>query len=184
MKPAAILFEKIIQDGSISNDTLISASEKRRSFMRVKQLGRNARLEAKDYYASFDELLELMEANSQDCFEAAKETTDLKEKKRILEDAIRFGTLALATLSMYGYEDVSLRYLPIFQDRYLIHLLFRGASSYYKTMNDFAVKQGGQMNKTCIKRAYMYADAAYNVWNRDGAAALHELKSLYLLQLA
>ena len=60
MKPASILFEKIIQDGSISNDTLISVSEKRRSFTRVKQLGRNSRTEAIAYYKSFVNLVDLM----------------------------------------------------------------------------------------------------------------------------
>ena len=120
MKPAGILFEKIIQDGSIPNETLIIASENRRSFMRVKQLGRNSRTEAIAYYDSFVDLLDLMKQNntslyrqplfqwnnhgsnsflyekmnlehsiSQDCLEAA-ETTDLKEKKRILGDSVRF----------------------------------------------------------------------------------------------
>ena len=122
--------------------SLISVSEKRRSFTRVKQLGRNSRTEAIAYYKSFVNLVDLMKQNntslyrqplfqwdnhgsnsflyeqlnlehtiSLECFDAAINTTDLKEKRSLVEGSVRYARLALNTLQSYEWDDVSLKYL-------------------------------------------------------------------------
>jgi len=60
MEPASILFEKLIQDGSVENDFLIEVSEYRRSFVRSMQNGIKTVEMGERYYKTLISLMNQM----------------------------------------------------------------------------------------------------------------------------
>ena len=83
MKPANILFEKLIQDGSIENDTLITASEKRRCFVRSLNNGTKETEFGAQYYDNLVQLIQNMK----------KENTKLQRQPLfMLKDIVEYET--------------------------------------------------------------------------------------------
>lgn len=217
MQPANILFEKLIQDGSIENNMLISMSESRRSLFHdifhekdlyehgtayYKQLVKIMKeMEVKDTMLSKQPLfqwnghssnswlyekmnMELLLADA-----AAKRgvhSSDFKVKRKYYGEATKYSMLALNTLEGYHWEDVSLKYLPEFQDRFHLYKIFKYGAEYYKSMNDFSMKEKNTPNEKCIRLAYHMMDVASNVWEEqdDLTENLYKLKSEYALSIA
>lgn len=121
-----------------------------------------------------------------DAYTAAAETEpDLKEKRALYASAVKYGLHAFNTLTKTIWEDASMTFLPIFQDRFHMFHIAKNAAMHYKTMNDFAVKQNGENNKTCVRKAFEYMDTACNIWIEDKtlSALLHELKAIHTLEI-
>lgn len=216
MKPADILFEKIIQDGSIDNNVLINVSQDRHSLFQSILFNRDIYNEGKQYYTSLTNLLEQMKkkdsrlikqplfqwnnhsSNSwlyeklniehilgDACYKKAMNTEKLKERRAILQEAIDYGINGMSTLNEYHWEDASLKYLSIFQKRYHLHYIFKYASHYYKSMNDFSQKEKDQPNGIALKKALDYMDASTYIWDtNEPTDVLFDLKCNYLLYMA
>lgn len=121
-----------------------------------------------------------------DAYTAAAETeTDLKEKRTFYASAIEYSLHAFDTFVKTTWEDASMTFLPIFQDRFHMYHIARNTAMHYKTMNEFAVVQNGQNNKTCLRKAFEYMDAAANLWMEDKSTnkLLHELKAMHTLEI-
>lgn len=216
MKPADILFEKIIQDGSIDNNVLINVSQNRHSLFQSILFERPIYNEGKQYYTSLTNLMDMMKKKdsrlikqplfqwknhssnswlfeklnvehmaSEACYKEAMKTENLKQKRAILQEAIEYGINGMSTLNEYHWEDASLKYLPIFQKRYHLKHIFKYASHYYKTMNDFSEKEKNQPNGIALKKALDYMDASTYIWdNSESFDDLFVLKSKYILHKA
>jgi hypothetical protein len=217
MKPVNILFEKLIQDGTIDNDKLIKMSEHRRSMFHNIYHDKDVYDSSKAYYNSFVEIANSMKANrttltaqplfqweghgsnnwvyehmniehllSKACFKRANLQDDLKRKRAYYKEAIQYAQFALNTLQTCAWEDASIRYLPIFQDRYHLHHIFKCASYYYKTVNEYSKKEKNKTNDISIRLAYQFMDVACNVWKYDQKLCeeLGCAKALYALSIA
>lgn len=215
MKPAQILFEKILLSSTVSNEQLIRCSEKRRSLFDNIFHNKGLYTKGKEYYAEFVQLLDnvdntmvkiqpLFQWNNigsscwnyeklniedllvKECFKKAQDATDLKLKRNYFKESIQYGMKALDTLRNYIWEDVSLKSLPIFQDRYHIYNICKSASQYYKTMNDYSVQQNNKDNTICIKHAFEFMDIANHVWKSDDKdkSEWTILKAYYLWNIA
>ena len=172
MQPANILFEKLIQDGSIDNNALISMSESRRSLFHNIYHEKDLYDHGISYYNKLVKIMMKMEEEDtvltrQPLFQwngqssnswlyekmnmellladaAGKQgstLSELKQKRKYYGEAMKYSMMALNTLEGYHWEDVSLKYLPQFQDRFHIHNIFNYGSKYYKTMNDYSMKE-------------------------------------------
>ena len=115
----------------------------------------------------------------------AEKETDLKEKRALYASAIEYSLHAFDTFVKTKWEDASMTFLPIFQDRFHMYHIAKNTAMHYKTMNDFALVQNGKSNKTCLRKAFEYMDAAVNLWTEDKAATklLHELKAMHTLEI-
>lgn len=116
---------------------------------------------------------------------AVKETDDLKQKRLYYADAIRYSLRAFDSLVATSWEDASMTFLPIFQDRFHMYHIAKNTAMYYKTMNDYSIAQNGNGNKICAKKAYEYMDVAVNIWleDREASRLLHECKATHALNL-
>lgn len=217
MQPANILFEKLIQDGSIDNNALITLSESRRSLFHNMYHEKELFDHGKKYYEQMAAIMKQMEDNNsmlsrQPLFQwdghssnswlyeklnmevllaessskRASTLGDLKQKRIYFKEAVKYAIEAINTLQGYNWEDVSLKYLPIFQDRFHIHNLFKYGSQYYSTMNDYSMKEKNAPNEKCIRLAYQMMDIASNVWEHqtDLCDRLYTLKTEYALSIA
>jgi len=117
--------------------------------------------------------------------DAAKATDDLKQRRTHYADAIRYSLRAFNSLLATSWEDASMTFLPIFQDRFHMYHIAKNTAMYYKTMNDYSIAQNGNGNKICAKKAYEYMDVAVNIWleDREASKVLHECKALHALNL-
>lgn len=217
MQPANILFEKLIQDGSIDNNLLISMSESRRSLFHNIYHEKGLYDHGISYYKQLVKIMKAMEDENtmlsrQPLFQwngqssnswlyekmnmelllagaAAKRgsnLSELKQKRKYYGEAMKYSMVALNTLEGYHWEDVSLKYLPQFQDRFHIHNIFKHGSHYYKSMNDYSMKEKNESNEKCIRLAYQMMDVATNVWEQqdDLVEELYALKAEYALSVA
>ena len=217
MQPANILFEKLIQDGSIDNNALISMSESRRSLFHNIYHEKDLYDHGISYYNKLVKIMmEMQEEDTvltrQPLFQwngqssnswlyekmnmellladaAGKRgstLSELKQKRKYYGEAMKYSMMALNTLEGYHWEDVSLKYLPQFQDRFHIHNIFNYGSKYYKTMNDYSMKEKKTPNEKCIRLAYQMMDVASNVWEQkdDLVEKLYSLKAEYALSIA
>lgn len=216
MRPADILFEKLIQDGSIKNSVLIRVSQHRRSLFQSILHNRDLYNCGKDYYESYTNLTEEMKQEdsrlikqplfqwnnhgstswlyeklnvehvvADACFKKALKLESLKDRRNMLQEAIKYGKKCFGTLNEYHWEDTSLKYLPIFQERYHLCHIYKYASYYYKTVNDFSEKEKGESSGIAVKRAWEYMDVACNIWDAPEVVDdLFILKCKCLHQLA
>ena len=123
---------------------------------------------------------------SKACSKRAERQDDLKQKSLYYKEAIKYSHLSLKTLQQCDWEDASLCYLPIFQDRYHLQHLCMYAAYYYKTVNEYSVREKNTPSQISIRLAYQFMDVACNVWKYDQKLCqeLHELKALYALAIA
>ena len=116
---------------------------------------------------------------------AAEKETDLKKRRVHYSEAIKYSLRAFNTMQKMTWEDASMTFLPIFQDRFHMYHIAKNTALHYKTMNDYAVAQNGEGNKTCIRKAFEYMDVAANIWAEDVASIklLHEFRALHTLNI-
>lgn len=215
MKPAQILFEKIVVHASVPNEKLIECSEKRRTLFDNIYFNKGICKTAKDYYSIFTEILpQLSDATLKyqplfqwhntgsscwlyekihleniimnETWDAALSAQELKTKRALFKECVTYGIKALDTLAHYHWEDVSITSMPYMQDRYYLYHICKAASQYYKTMNDFSIKNKSVANTKCLTMAFEYMDIALNVWKSDiyDKEEWNSLKASYLLNMA
>lgn len=113
----------------------------------------------------------------------AQSTSDPKPRRALYLEAISYSTKALDTLKSVTWEDSSLTHMDIFQERFHLYHILKSTAMYYTTMNDYSVRQKGEPNSLCIKRAYEYMDTASHIWkqNEDDTQEALRLKAVYTL---
>jgi len=113
----------------------------------------------------------------------AQSMPDPKVRRNLYMSAIAYSIKSLDTVESVSWEDASVTHMDIFQPRFHLYHILKSTAMYYMTMNDYSVRQKGEPNSLCIKRAYEYMDTAAHVWKRnecDTKEALR-LKALYTL---
>ena len=209
-----ILYEKIIQDGTISNRELIKCSEARRTMLQCLEHNKGSYDACATYYQLFLDVLKqvnkcrihtqplfawhgvtstcwlyeklnVLERLYEAC-ELKSCTTDLKAKRKHHMLALKHSLDSLETLTFYQFEDASVKYLALLQDRYHLMKAFKHTGLYYATMNTFSVQTNGTENLPSIKNAYSAVRCAANVWKQDSTldVELHKLKCVYLMAMA
>jgi hypothetical protein len=196
MKPAQILFEKVISISNVSNDDLIQCSEKRRSFMNAIYFGNDIYKYGVDYYNHFNDILPKLRTstlNHQPLFQwnnkgsscwlfekvhlenqlmletwkMAIQSDSAKETRSTMKECIQYGIRALDTLNQYTWEDTSILSMETLQDRYYLYHICKAGSQYYKAMNEFSVSTKGESNAKCTRLAYEFMDTATLLWKSD-----------------
>ncbi len=94
------------------------------------------------------EKLHLEHLRMKESWKKALDVKDLKDKRKLFRDSVISGMDALDTLSHFHWEDPSLTRLSFMQDRYYLYNVFKAASQYYKTMNEFSVETNATSNKS------------------------------------
>lgn len=215
MRPADILFEKVIIHSNVSNDTLIKCSEKRRSLFNNIYFDNDLYDSAKEYHKLFTQIVpELTDATLKyqplfqwnnvgsscwlfeqiqlenilmiESWKKALRTNDLKQRRSLFKESIEYSIQALDTLGKYHWEDVSITDMSIMQDRYYLYNMFKAASQYYKTMNEFSIKNNTATNSKCVRMAFDFMDVANHLWISDqyDEEECNNLKAEYLLDQA
>tara|TARA_B100000674_G_scaffold144693_1_gene114295 strand:- start:4443 stop:5306 length:864 start_codon:yes stop_codon:yes gene_type:complete len=196
MKPADLLFEKLIVKSDVSGDELIGCSEKRRSLFNNLYFKNDFYQLGKTYYDAYVSMLPRLQTAilkhqplfqwentgssswlfeklhlenllMREAWNKALIETDLKQKRNLFRESVAYGLTALDTLGTYHWEDVSLTSTPFMQDRYYLYHVCKAASQCYKTMNEFSVENRSETNAKCISMAFEYMDIALNVWKSD-----------------